>query len=64
VIAEMRGSDVFARLTQVVPVSNANPEELGMEITKRLSSRESMIFVSNVMSNREEKQQSKNNFFM
>lgn len=60
----MRGSDVFARLTQVVPVSNANPEELGMEITKRLSSRESMIFVSNVMSNREEKQQSKNNFFM
>lgn len=63
-IAEMRGSDVFARLTQVVPVSNANPEELGMEITKRLSSRESMIFVSNVMSNREEKQQSKNNFFM
>ena len=60
----MRGSDVFARLTQVVPVSNANPEELGMEITKRLSSRESMIFVSNVMSNREKKDRSKNNFFM
>ena len=60
----MRGSDVFARLTQVVLVSNANPEELGMEITKRLSSKKSMIFVSNVMSNREKKDRSKNNFFM
>lgn len=60
-IAEITGRFVFARLTQVVvPVSNANPEELGIEITNLLSSRESMIFVSRVMSAR----QQNNNFFM
>jgi hypothetical protein len=59
-IAEITGRFVFARLTQVVPVSNANPEELGIEITNLLSSRESMIFVSRVMSVR----QQNNNFFM
>lgn len=59
-IAEIIGRVVFARLTQVVPVSNANPEELGIEITNLLSSRESMIFVSRVMSAR----QQNNNFFM
>jgi len=59
-IAEIIGRVVFARLTQVVPVSNANPEELGTEITNLLSSRKSMIFVSRVMSVR----QQNNKFFM
>lgn len=50
-MAAMTGSEVFAKLTQAVPTTNANPEELGIDITKRLSSKESMILVSKAMSN-------------
>lgn len=46
----MTGSEVFAKLTQAMPTTNANPEEFGIVITKRLSSKESMILVSKVMS--------------